>query len=97
MRIITRKKLVDFSIIHSGAKTALDRWYFDVSNSMWESHADIKTMYPNADYIGNQRYVFNIHGNKYRLVVVVQFTHETVYIRFVGTHDEYNKIDCKTI
>lgn len=96
VRIITRKRLVDFSATHPDAKTSLDKWYFEVSNAEWKSHADIKNMYPSADYIGNQRYVFNISGNKFRLVVV-QFMHGAVYIRFVGTHAEYDKIDCKTI
>ena len=59
--------------------------------------ADIKNTFNSADYIGNQRYVFNIKGNNYRIVVVIKFTIKFVYIRFVGTHSEYDRIDCLTI
>lgn len=58
---------------------------------------DVKHSFGSVDLIGAQRYVFNIGGNKFRLVVVVQFNHDCVYIRFIGTHSEYDKIDCRTI
>ena len=58
---------------------------------------DIKADFPATDYVGNQHYVFNIRGNKYRLVVVIKFTVGYIFIRFVGTHSEYDKIDCSTI
>ena len=61
------------------------------------SHADIKQMFPSADYVKNGRYVFNIGGNKYRLVAVVIFVAGVMNIRFIGTHAEYDKIDCSTI
>ncbi|MBC7654177.1 MAG: type II toxin-antitoxin system HigB family toxin [Oligoflexus sp.] len=59
--------------------------------------ADIKKVWNNADYVGNDRYVFNIKGNAIRLVAMVFFDKRTLYIRFIGTHSEYNKIDCSTI
>ena len=59
--------------------------------------SDIKVDFPATDYVGNQRYVFNIRGNKYRLVVVVKFTIGHIFIRFVGTHSEYDRIDVSTI
>lgn len=63
----------------------------------WKNLSDIKADFPATDYVGNQHYVFNIKGNKYRLVVVVKFTISHVFIRFVGTHKEYEKIDASTI
>ena len=59
--------------------------------------SDIKKDFPATDYVGNQHYVFNIKGNKYRLVVVVKFTIGHIFIRFVGTHADYDKIDVSTI
>ena len=63
----------------------------------WETPNDIKTVYRNASIVANNRVIFNIKGNKYRLVVVVQYTYKLVYIRFVGTHEEYDEIDATTI
>ena len=62
-----------------------------------ENLAELKSVYPRTDYVGNDRYVFNIKGNKYRIVALILFQVQTVYIRFVGTHEEYDKIDCSTI
>ncbi len=78
-------------------KTALQEWVMIVKQSQWTCFADIKATFNSVDSIGNQRYVFNIKGNKYRLVVVIKFTIKFVYIRFIGTHTEYDKIDCSTI
>ena len=99
MRVITKRKLVEFYTAegHSNSKVALERWYQTVSAAQWQNFADIRRDFPNADYVGNQHYVFNIKGNKYRLVVVIMFTPELVYIRWVGTHEDYNNIDCKNI
>lgn len=71
-----------------------------VSNSRgsrMEKLLDIRVDFPNADYVGNQHYVFNIKGNNYRLIVVIKFTINRIFIRFVGTHKEYDKIDCSNI
>jgi mRNA interferase HigB len=68
-----------------------------VESSEWKSHNDVKQLFPSADYVGNAKYVFNIKGNGFRIVAVVVFIAGTVTIRFIGTHEEYNKIDCKTI
>ena len=62
-----------------------------------KKQADIKNDFNSVDYVGNNRYVFNIKGNKYRLVVIIIFISKKVYIRFIGTHSEYDKIDCKNI
>lgn len=97
MRIIKEKRLKDYSEQHPDSKTALQDWVKKVRSAQWRSFADIKNMFNSVDAIGGQRYVFNIRGNNHRLVVVVKFTMQFVLIRFIGTHAEYDKIDCSTI
>lgn len=98
MRIISEKKLKDYSENHPDSKVALQDWIKKVRQAEWRSFADIKSTFSNSvDAIGMQRYVFNIKGNHHRLVVVVKFTLQFVLIRFIGTHAEYDKIDCSTI
>lgn len=82
---------------HPEAKTAIQDWIKKVKESRRKTLADIKQTFNSVDYVGYQRYVFNIKGNDYRLVVVVQFRPQFVYIRFIGTHAEYDRIDCSTI
>lgn len=83
---------------YADAKTALERWYYIASQRVWRNLGDIRQDYADTDMVGNQHYVFNIHGNKYRLVVVIQFTIGSIYIRFVGTHRQYDEIkDITTI
>lgn len=84
--------LETFCIKHSDAAKALDKWVADVTKAEWKNHNELKQSYASADYVGNSRYVFNIKGNHYRLVVVVVFFAGFVDIRFVGTHAEYDKI-----
>ena len=100
MRIISHKKLKLFyeQREYNDAKVPLERWCDIACRRTWHSLGDIRQDYGDTDMVGNQRYVFNIHGNKYRLVVVVQFTIQRIYIRFVGTHKQYDKIkDITTI
>jgi len=99
MRIVSHRKLREFYETpgHEDARIALERWYDVADKAMWHNLSDIKADFPSVDYVGNQHYVFNIRGNKYRLVVVVKFTISHMFIRFVGTHAEYDKIDCSTI
>jgi mRNA interferase HigB len=75
----------------------LQAWYDDIKHALWRSPADIKDVYRNAGFIPNNRVVFNIKGNTYRLVVAIQYEYGIVYIRFVGTHQEYERIDASTI
>ena len=99
MRIVSHKKLQQFCQIpgHEDSKAALERWYEITDAAEWHSFADVKTDFGDVDSVGNQHYVFNIRGNKYRLVVVIKFVMGYVFIRFVGTHKEYDKIDASTI
>ena len=92
MRIISKSKLVDYFTKVPQAKTALEEWYEKTKKADWKCYADIKETFNSVDAVGNQRYVFNIKGNDFRLIVLIQFTPRTVYIRFVGSHAEYDKI-----
>lgn len=97
MRIFTEKPLREYAERHPEAKTALQKWVSEAKMADWKSLQDIKKTFNSVDYVGNQRYVFNIKGNDYRLVVVIQFTPKFIYVRFIGTHAEYDRIDCSTI
>ena len=97
MRIFTEKPLKDYAERHPEAKSALQDWVKKVKESSWHSLPDIRQTFNSVDYVGNQHYVFNIKGNDYRLVVVIQFRPQFVCVRFIGTHSEYDRIDCSTI
>ena len=99
MRVVSHKKLKEFYEMsgNEDSRVALERWYDVVDKASWRNFSEIKVDFPATDYVGNQHYVFNIKGNNYRLVVVVKFTIGYVFIRWVGTHREYDKIDCSTI
>ena len=91
MRVISKKTLVTFYAQHPDAKTALEDWYRKVTNADWNNFSDIRNMFNSVDSVGNKRYVFNIKGNNYRLVAIVLFVAKQVYIRFVGSHADYDK------
>ena len=97
MRIIAVSTLKDYWEKHPETQQPLTEWYLKVGRAQWESFADMKQDFGSVDYVGNQHYVFNIKGNNYRLIVAVKFTPKLVYIRFVGTHEEYDKINVKNI
>jgi mRNA interferase HigB len=97
MRIISRKKIREFWEKHSDARPALESWYADAKQANWRTPSDIKNVYKNASFVANNRVVFNIKGNKYRLVAAVQFEYGIIYIRFVGNHKEYDRIDATTV
>jgi mRNA interferase HigB len=97
MRIIARKTVREFWKQHPDAELPLQAWYADTKQAIWKSPADIKTAYRNASFVANNRVVFNIKGNRYRLVAAIQYEYEIVYIRFIGTHQEYDRIDAATI
>ena len=97
MRIIARSKIIDYYTDNPDAEVALEEWYHKTKRAEWTCFADIKKTFNSVDNVGNQHYVFNIRGNNYRLVVVIKFTIKFVYVRFIGTHKEYDKIDCVNI
>jgi mRNA interferase HigB len=93
MRIIAISTLRDFWAKHPQAETPLRSWFADASRADWKNPADIKAAHRNASFIGNNRVAFNIKGNDYRLIVVVHYNRGMMYIRFVGTHAEYDAIN----
>jgi mRNA interferase HigB len=97
MRIIARRTLRDYWEKHPDAEQPLRAWFARVKQAAWKSPSDVKTDYRQASFVGSNRVVFNIKGNNYRLIVVVEYDYGVVYIRFVGTHAEYDKIDAAAV
>jgi mRNA interferase HigB len=97
MRIISRKTLREFWERHPDVRQPLQAWYDDAKHAIWKSPADVKTFYRNASFVGQNRAVFNLKGNNYRLVVAIQYEHGVVFVRFVGTHQEYDRIDAARV
>jgi mRNA interferase HigB len=97
MRVLSRKTLREFWINHSDSEGALKAWFSEAVSAQWKSPTDIKKEYPHASILPKNRVVFNIKGNTYRMVVKVNYDYGQIFIRFVGTHAEYDKIDVTTI
>jgi mRNA interferase HigB len=97
MRVISKKPLREFWEKHADAKAALQAWYEDALRAEWRTPGEIKDRYGNASIIGDNCVVFNIKGNDHRLVVKLHYDCGTAYVRFVGTHREYDRIDAETI
>ena len=97
MRIISTRRIKEYYEREPRSRVALLYWVAVVKRAEWRNAMDVKRDFASVDAIGKQRFVFNIGGNKYRLIVVVQFAHQCVYVHFVGTHKEYDKVDCLTI
>ncbi|MCB1065983.1 MAG: type II toxin-antitoxin system HigB family toxin [Verrucomicrobiae bacterium] len=97
MRIIALKTLREFWESHKDAEQPLKAWHQEALTARWTEPNDIKQRYPSADIIPGNRIVFNIKGNTYRLIVKIHYNTGIVFIRFVGTHAEYDKVDAETI
>ena len=97
MRIISKKILREFWKIHTDAEQPLKAWHAKTKLAEWRTSTDIKTDYRNASFVANNRVIFNIKGNTYRLVAAVNYDFGIIYIRFVGSHKEYDKIDATSI
>ena len=95
--IITRRTLLAYTKKYPLAKTALFEWYHELNKSNFKSFNELKKVYPNVSLISDDRVVFNIMGNKYRLVVRMVFEFKAIQIKWFGTHSEYDKIDVTTI
>ena len=95
--IIARKTLLDYCKKYPGAAVALQNWYFELLKTEFKSFNELKKVYGNASLIGDDRVVFNIMGNSYRLVVRIVFEFKAIQIKWFGTHAEYDKIDVTTI
>jgi mRNA interferase HigB len=97
MRIIAKSALREFWVLHPDAEEPLLAWYREVEKVDWDTSAKVKTRYRTASIVGDNRVVFNIKGNKYRLGVKINYPYRVVYIRFVGTHAGYDKIDAEEV
>lgn len=97
MVVITKSKIIQFYEFEPKAKEAMLNWYNIVLLCDWKDYQAVKQTFNSIDSVGNDRYVFNVGGNKYRIVCMIHFGTRTVYIRFVGTHKQYDTIDCKLI
>ena len=97
VRIIARRALREFWERHPDAEQPLRAWYHDARKADWRTPAEVKRAYANASIVGANRVVFNIGGNKYRLVVAINYPFRVCYVRFIGTHAQYDKIDAQNI
>ena len=96
MVIISRRALQAFTAATPAVGDALAKWYEVCREADWSSIADLRRSFNDVDYVGDNRFVFNIKGNQYRLVAMIFFNRRTVYIRFIGTHRAYEEINVKT-
>ena len=99
MRIIAFRTLREFweKPEYADSETSLSSWYHDAKSSNWKNSNELKQQYKSASIVGEGRVVFNIKGNTYRLVVLIDYDFQILFIRFIGTHKQYDKIDVKTI
>ena len=97
MHIIAKRTLREFWEQHPDAKDILESWYNQVRRADWQSPAQVMLTWPRSSIIGNNRAVFRIKGNEYRLVAGIFYPGRKVYIRFIGTHAEYNRINAEEI
>jgi mRNA interferase HigB len=97
MRIIARRTLREFWKCHPDSEQPLKAWFAEAQAADWRNSHGIKRRYRHASFVGDNRVIFNIGGNKYRLVTRVNYDYRIVYIKFVGTHAEYDRIDPETI
>jgi mRNA interferase HigB len=97
MRIIAKRALKEYWAKEPAARTGLEAWHAEARNAEWSTPADVKANYTAASILKDGRVVFNIGGNRYRLVVWINYAFFTVYVRFVGTHKDYDEIDAQTI
>jgi mRNA interferase HigB len=97
MRIIAKKSLKLFWESHPDSEQQLKAWYAKVKAAQWRTSSDVKNDYRNASFVANNRVIFNIKGNKYRLVTAINYDYQIMYIRFVGHLKDYDKINASTI
>ena len=91
MNVISKKTIVNFIKKHPDSKNSLESWYYETRHSNWGKTMDIKQRYPTASILKDNKVIFNISGNKYRLAVKIAYNTQAVIIKWIGTHSEYNK------
>jgi mRNA interferase HigB len=97
VRVFNRSTVKAFADGHADARQPIFVWFAEVEAANWSGPEDIKTRYPSASFVAGNRVVFNVKGNKYRVVVAIKYEFFAVYIRFIGTHAEYDGIDAVTV
>ncbi len=97
MNVISKRTIVKFYEKYTQSRTSLEVWYADTKKSIWITPDDIKKVYANASFLGDNRVVFNIKGNDYRLIVHIDYPRKIVRIKFIGTHSQYDKINALEI
>ncbi len=97
MRVLSKKTLKTYWTIHQDCEQQLKTWYKESEEAIWKNPRDIKRDYPSASFLEDNRVLFNIKGNKYRIIVKVNYDYGIAWIRFVGTHAEYDKINASKI
>jgi mRNA interferase HigB len=97
MRVIAISRLKAFWLKHPKAMIPLQSWYAIASRAKWATPADVKADYRSASFLAGNRVVFNVKGNDYRLIVVAHYNRGVLYVRFVGTHAQYDQIDAGSI
>jgi mRNA interferase HigB len=97
MRVIAHRTLQDFWQQHPQAEQPLKAWYDEARKASWQTPADIKAHYRSASFVGNNRVVFNIKGNDYRLIVAIAYRVGIVYVKFIGTHAQYDAVEAATV
>ena len=97
MNVLSRNALIRFYTRHSDSRKALETWFKTCKNADWNDFHDLQRMYPEAFPVGDDRVVFDIKGNKYRMVARVVFLYKSIQIKWMGTHAQYNKIEVETV
>lgn len=97
MKIISVKILKDFWLLHPDSEQHLKAWVDEVKHATWLQPADIKSKYRTASVLKNRRVVFNIKGNHYRLIVSIAYRFGAIYVKFIGTHAQYDAVDAETV
>jgi mRNA interferase HigB len=97
MQVVAKRTLIQFWRRHPDAEMPLGMWWAIADKAEWTSPQDIRDVFGTADFVGDNRVVFDIGGNKYRLIVHVAYKHKSVLIKFIGTHAEYDRINAETV
>lgn len=97
MHVISRRTLLDFAKLHPDADMHIRAWYHEAVRATWRHSADIKARFPSASIISSERVVFNLMGSRYRLVTRINYGSGVLFVRFIGTHAEYNSIDVRRV
>ena len=97
MKVIAVGTLRDFWTRHPDAEQPLKAWYDEAKHAVWRTPQDVRQRYASASFVGHNRVVFNIKGNDYRLIVAVAYRFQAIYIKFIGTHTEYDRVDAATV